>query len=69
LTFSQTLKLKLETSLISSNYTLNYVTLTALENHNFFLFGPYSAIIRLNSGQSAESLNFGQTSQLGPETG
>jgi len=30
----------------------NYVTLLlALENHIFVMFGPYSTLLRLNSGQ------------------
>jgi len=42
----------------------------ALENHIFYLFGPYSALINPSSGQSieADGLTFGQTFQLRPET-
>ena len=39
-----------------------------LENHVFLLFGPFSALIRPNLGQWAESLTFGQTYKLRIET-
>ena len=47
----------------------NYVILLpALKYLVFSSLGPYSALIRPNSGHSAESLTFGQTYQFRPET-
>ena len=42
--------------------------LMPLENHIFSPFESYSSLIRFSSGLRAESLNFGQESQLRPKT-
>jgi len=69
LTFIQTSQLRRETSLINGNlYRHHVIPLTALENQVFVPVGPYSALIRPNQTNRAESLTFGQTSKLKLET-
>jgi len=44
---------------------ISYITpLSIHENHVFYPFGPYSALIRPCSGQSGMKVTFDQTSQL-----
>ena len=66
MTFGQTSQLILEIRIICGIIYWNYVIpLTALENHVFSPFEPFSALIRPSSGKKRiESWTFGQTSQL-----
>jgi len=65
-TFGQTSQLILETKLVWSNWTQNYVILIpALENHVFPMLVLNSALIRPSLGQSGLKVSlFGRTFKL-----